>query len=52
MSEETALKLAELLKKLLHPVVEDQHRRLVNEANLPHAKLLAESKEVKSSGDR
>ncbi|SDQ55235.1 hypothetical protein SAMN05216487_2468 [Pseudomonas sp. UC 17F4] len=52
MCEETALKLAELLKKLLHPVVEDQHRRLVNEANLPHAELLAESKEVKSSGDR
>ncbi|MNJ67906.1 hypothetical protein D3C77_641140 [compost metagenome] len=51
MGEETALKLAGLLKNLLHPVVEDEHRRLVYEANLPHVKLLAESKKVKSSGD-
>ncbi|CAI8975132.1 hypothetical protein PUP68_07655 [Pseudomonas chlororaphis] len=49
MDEETALKLAKLLKDLLHPVVEDRHRRLVYEANLPHVKFLAEKQEVKTS---
>jgi len=48
INEETALKLAELLKNLLHPVVTAEHRRLVNEANLPHLKLLADSNEMKS----
>lgn len=48
ITEETALKLAELLKSLLHPTVTAEHRRLVNQANLPHLKLQAESNEVKS----
>ncbi|WP_347170462.1 hypothetical protein AAHI06_07095 [Pseudomonas salmasensis] len=41
IDEDTALKLAKLLKNLLHPVAEDEHRRLLNEASLPHVKLLA-----------
>lgn len=36
LEEETAQKLAELLKNLLHPVVKQEHRRLLNQVNLPH----------------
>ncbi|NNB00035.1 hypothetical protein [Pseudomonas fragi] len=36
LDEETAQKLAKLLKNLIHPVVEQEHRRLLNQANLPH----------------
>lgn len=49
ISEETAMKLADLLTKLLHPIVTAEHRRLLNKANLPHLKLQFESDEVKSS---
>lgn len=49
ISEETAMRLADLLKNLLHPTVTAEHRRLVNQANLPHLKLQAESDEMKSS---
>lgn len=49
VEEATALKLAQLLKSLLHPVVEEEHRRLVNEANLPHIRFQAERDAVKAS---
>lgn len=52
ISEETALKLADLLKNLLHPIVKAEHRRLVNQANLPHLKFQLASNEVQSSSER
>ncbi|WP_409303616.1 hypothetical protein [Pseudomonas sp. KCJK8993] len=52
VDEATALKLAQLLKSLLHPVVEEEHRRLLNEADLPHVRFQAEQDAVKTSETR
>ena len=38
-----AIKLAKLLKDALHPVVAEKHRRLRNEANLPHVRFAREA---------
>ena len=46
VNEETAHKLGELLKNLLHSHVETEHRRLINEASMPHVRLQAEKKEI------
>lgn len=45
LDEDTALKLAKLLTNLLHPVVEYEHRRLANQANLPHVKFHTQKQE-------
>lgn len=49
VSEETARKLAELLKTLLHSHVATSHRRLIKDANLPHVRFLVEKQEVKAT---
>ncbi|MBG0848204.1 hypothetical protein H3222_23690 [Pseudomonas chengduensis] len=43
LEHDLALKLAELLTGALHPVVEEKHRRLRNEANLPHIRFAREA---------
>lgn len=46
VNEETARRLGELLKNLLHSHVAAEHRRLINAANLPHLKPGLESNEL------
>lgn len=36
LDESTANRLAEILKNVLHPMVAQEHKRLRNEAKLPH----------------
>lgn len=39
LSQETASRLAELIKPQLHSIVAEVHRRLVKHANQPHVRL-------------
>lgn len=43
LDHDAALQLVELLTGVLHPVVEEKHRRLRNEANLPHIRFAREA---------
>ena len=40
LDECTANKLAEILTNILHPMVTQEHKRLWDEAHLPHIKLM------------
>lgn len=40
LNEETAKRLVELLEYLLHPIVKNHHKRLVNASNVPHVRFL------------
>ncbi|WP_157763357.1 hypothetical protein [Pseudomonas citronellolis] len=45
LTQDVATRLAELLKEVLHPAVEQEHARLKREANLPHVLFAAQQRE-------
>lgn len=45
LEHDIAMKLVELLTGVLHPAVKDKHRRLRNEASLPHVRFAREARE-------